>query len=129
MPIDPNLIPLIEGIVNEEGLSISETVNRLLSFAISDHHITNGNLLRWDSLMPRPQDAPGFQVQQTLIQQLAKVQGRSLASAVPDLITFLRHQVEDLKTPVFPLPQLLVSQRLSRAARQLAVIGKPRWPG
>ena len=49
------------------------------------------------------------QVQQTLIQRLAKVQGRSLANAVPDLITFLRHQVEDLKTAVFPLPHLLVS--------------------
>ena len=28
--VDPNLIPLIEDIANEEGLSISETVNRLL---------------------------------------------------------------------------------------------------
>ena len=29
--VDPNLIPLIEDIANEEGLTIVETVNRLLS--------------------------------------------------------------------------------------------------
>ena len=58
--IDPNLIPLIEDIANEEGLSIAETVNRLLSFAIGEHHATNDNLFRWDSLTPRQQDTAAF---------------------------------------------------------------------
>ncbi|MCA9918702.1 MAG: helix-turn-helix transcriptional regulator [Anaerolineales bacterium] len=58
--VDPNLIPLIEDIANEEGLSISETVNRLLSFAIGEHHATNDNLLRWDSLTPRQQDTAAY---------------------------------------------------------------------
>ena len=58
--IDANLIPLIQDIANEEGLSISETVNRLLSFAIGEHHATNDNLLRWDSLTPRQQDTAAF---------------------------------------------------------------------
>lgn len=58
--IDPNLIPLIGDIAQEEGLSISETVNRLLSFAIGEHHATNDNLLRWDSLTPRQQDTAAY---------------------------------------------------------------------
>ena len=58
--IDANLIPLIQDIANEEGLSISETVNRLLSFAIGEHHATNDNLLRWDSLTPRQQDTAAY---------------------------------------------------------------------
>ena len=96
----------------------------------------------------RRHDTPPWiaQVQLALIQRLAKVSktpdGRSLASAVPDLITFLRQQVEDLQNGRIPLPQLLVSQRLSReigayrtpspacrAARQLEAVGKPRRPG
>ena len=58
--VDSNLIPLIEDIAKEEGLSISETVNRLLSFAIGEHHATNDNLFRWDSLTPRQQDTAAF---------------------------------------------------------------------
>ena len=58
--VDSNLIPLIEDIAKEEGLSISETVNRLLSFAIGEHHATNDNLLRWDSLTPRQQDTAAY---------------------------------------------------------------------
>ena len=58
--VDSNLIPLIEDIAKEEGLSISETVNRLLSFAIGEHHATNDNLFRWESLTPRQQDTAAF---------------------------------------------------------------------
>ena len=58
--VDSNLIPLIEDIAKEEGLSIAETVNRLLSFAIGEHHATNDNLFRWDSLTPRQQDTAAF---------------------------------------------------------------------
>ena len=58
--VDSNLISLIEDIAKEEGLSISETVNRLLSFAIGEHHATNDNLFRWDSLTPRQQDPAAF---------------------------------------------------------------------
>jgi DNA-binding CsgD family transcriptional regulator len=58
--VDSNLIPLIEAIAKKEGLSIAETVNRLLSFAIGEHHATNDNLLRWDSLTPRQQDTAAY---------------------------------------------------------------------
>lgn len=58
--VDPNLIPLIEDIAREEGLTIPETVNRLLSFAIGEHHATNDNLMRWDELTPRQQDTAAY---------------------------------------------------------------------
>ena len=58
--VDPNLIPLIEDIAHEEGLTIAETVNRLLSFAIGEHHATTDNLLRWETLTPRQQDTAAF---------------------------------------------------------------------
>lgn len=58
--IDPNLIPLIEDIAKEEDLTISETVDRLLSFAIGEHYVTNDNLLRWESLTPRQQDTAAY---------------------------------------------------------------------
>jgi len=58
--VDPNLIPLIEDIANEEGLTVAETVNRLLSFAIGEHYVTNNNLLRWESLTPRQQDTAAY---------------------------------------------------------------------
>jgi DNA polymerase elongation subunit (family B) len=81
-----------------------------------------------------------------MIKRLAKVpkapDGRSLTSAIPHLITFLRQQVDDLKNGRIPLVNLLVSQRLSReiteyrvpspacrAVMQLEAIGKPRRPG
>ena len=58
--VDPNLIPLIEDIAHEEGLTIAETVNRLLSFAIGEHHATTDNLLRWETLTPRQQDTAAY---------------------------------------------------------------------
>lgn len=93
----------------------------------------------------RRHDTPPWiaQVQLALIQRLAKVPtGRPLASAVPDLIVFLRQQIDELRNGRIPLPHLLVSQRLSReigayrmpspacrAAMQLEAVGKPRRPG
>lgn len=56
LQIDPNLIPLLENIALDEGLSLSETVNRLLSFAIGEHHATNENLTLWHTLTEREQE-------------------------------------------------------------------------
>ena len=58
--IDPNLFPLIEDIAREEGLSVTETVTRLLSYAIGEHYATNDNLLRWEMLTPRQQDTAAY---------------------------------------------------------------------
>lgn len=58
--VDPNLIPLLEAIANEEGLTIAETVNRLLAFAIGEHHATNNNLICWEALTPRQQDTAAY---------------------------------------------------------------------
>ena len=93
----------------------------------------------------RRHDTPPWiaQVQLAMIKQLAKVpQGKPLTTALPDLITYLRQQVDDLRNGRIPPEQLLVSQRLSReieayrtpspacrAARQLEAVGKPRRPG
>ncbi|MCP4419916.1 MAG: hypothetical protein GY805_25160, partial [Chloroflexi bacterium] len=66
----------------------------------------------------------------------------SMLEIVPELMTFLRQRVADLRNDRIPLEHLLISQRLSReiaeyrtpspackAAMQLATIGKPRRPG
>ncbi|MCA9944751.1 MAG: hypothetical protein KC449_14775, partial [Anaerolineales bacterium] len=93
----------------------------------------------------RRHDTPPWiaQVQLAMIKRLAKLpNGQPLTTALPDLIAFLRQQVDDLRNGRIPLEHLLVSQRLSReieayrtpspacrAAMQLAAIGKPRRPG
>lgn len=96
----------------------------------------------------RRHDTPPWivQVQLEMIKRLAKVPkapgDRSLTTAIPNLIAFLRQQIDNLKNGRILLEHLLVSQRLSReiseyrvpspacrAAMQLKAVGKPRRPG
>ncbi|MCC6604736.1 MAG: hypothetical protein IT327_16120 [Anaerolineae bacterium] len=149
--------PLLDEISRRTGLPIAlEGIYKWVAFLPSrlDARVPVANRyfgvfqsgeIKMRGIETRRHDTPPWiaQVQLALIQRLARVPpGRPLASAVPDLITFLRQQVDDLQNGRIPLPQLLVSQRLSReieayrtpspacrAAMQLDAIGKPRRPG
>ncbi len=152
--------PLLDEITVRTGLPIAlEGIYKWVAFLPSrlDARVPVANRyfgvfqsgeIKMRGIEARRHDTPPWiaQVQLEMIKRLAKVSqtpnGRPLSCIVPDLITFLRQQVEDLRNGRIPLPQLLVSQRLSReieayrtpspacrAARQLAAIGKPRRPG
>ncbi|MCB8975819.1 MAG: hypothetical protein H6657_00120 [Ardenticatenaceae bacterium] len=149
--------PLLNEITNRTGLPIAlEGIYKWVAFLPSrvDARVPVANRyfgvfqngkIKTRGIEARRHDTPPWitQVQLEMIKQLAKVpNGRPLTSALPDLITFLRQQVNNLRNGRIPLEQLLVSQRLSReieayrtpspacrAAIQLAAVGKPRRPG
>ncbi|MCA9953741.1 MAG: hypothetical protein KC434_03420, partial [Anaerolineales bacterium] len=149
--------PLLDEITQRTGLPIAlEGIYKWVAFLPSrlDARVPVANRyfgvfqsgeIKTRGIETRRHDTPPWiaQVQLAMIQRLAKVPtGRPLASAVPDLIVFLRQQIDELRNGRIPLPHLLVSQRLSReigayrvpsptcrAAMQLDAVGKPRRPG
>lgn len=149
--------PLLSEITNRTGLPIAlEGIYKWVAFLPSrmDSRVPVANRyfgvfqsgeIKLRGIEARRHDTPPWigQVQLAIIKRLAKVKnGQSLTSAIPDLISYLRQQVDDLRNGRIPLEQLLVSQRLSReveayrtpspacrAAMQLAAIDKPRRPG
>jgi DNA polymerase-2 len=149
--------PLLDEITLRTGLPIAlEGIYKWVTFLPSrlDERVPVANRyfgvfqsgeIKTRDIEVRRHDTPPWiaQVQLEMIKRLAKVpDGRCLTTAVPDLITFLRQQVDELKNGRIPLENLLVSQRLSReiaeyrvpspacrAAMQLAASGKPRQPG
>lgn len=58
--IDPSLIPLIESIADREGLSVTDTVNQLLSLAVGEQHIIDENLNLWETLTDREKETAAF---------------------------------------------------------------------
>ena len=58
--VDPILIPLIESIANREGLTPTDTVNQLLSFAVGEQHFIDENLSLWETLTDREKEATAF---------------------------------------------------------------------
>jgi DNA-binding CsgD family transcriptional regulator len=58
--VDPTLIPLIESIANREGLTITDTVNQLLSFAVGEQHFIDENLSLWETLTDREKETAAF---------------------------------------------------------------------
>lgn len=58
--IDPDLIPLLTNIANKEGLSLSDTVHQLLSFAVGEHHFSDENLALWHTLTDREKETAAF---------------------------------------------------------------------
>ena len=152
--------PLLDEITTRTGLPIAlEGIYKWVTFLPSrlDERVPVANRyfgvfqsgkIKTRGIETRRHDTPPWiaQVQLEMIKRLAKVpkalKSRSLTTAIPDLITFLRKQVDELRNGRIPLENLLVSQRLSReieayrtpspacrAAMQLAAIGKPRRPG
>jgi DNA polymerase-2 len=93
----------------------------------------------------RRHDTPPFiaQTQLALLERLAiDPNAEDLSNLLPDLIAFLRRQIHLLRGGRVPLPDLLVTQKLSRelhlyrtpspaarAAMQLQEVGKPVRPG
>jgi len=58
--VDHTLIPLIESIANREGLTITDTVNQLLSFAVGEQHFIDENLNLWETLTDREKETAAF---------------------------------------------------------------------
>lgn len=58
--VDPTLIPLIESIANREGLTATDTVNQLLSFAVGEQHFIDENLSLWETLTDREKETAAF---------------------------------------------------------------------
>ncbi len=58
--VDRTLIPLIESIANREGLTITDTVNQLLSFAVGEQHFIDENLNLWETLTDREKETAAF---------------------------------------------------------------------
>ena len=149
--------PLLAEITRRTGLPIAlEGIYKWVAFLPSrlDERVPVANRyfgvfqsgeIKTRGIETRRHDTPPWiaQVQLALIKRLAKLpNGQPLTTALPDLIAFLRQQVDDLRNGRIPLVNLLVSQRLSReiaayrtpspacrAAMQLAAVGKPRRPG
>ncbi|MCB9009884.1 MAG: hypothetical protein H6656_21365 [Ardenticatenaceae bacterium] len=149
--------PLLAEITRRTGLPIAlEGIYKWVAFLPSrlDERVPVANRyfgvfqsgeIKTRGIETRRHDTPPWiaQVQLAMIKRLAKLpNGQPLTTALPDLIAFLRQQVDDLRNGRIPLEHLLVSQRLSReieayrtpspacrAAMQLAAIGKPRRPG
>ena len=55
--VDKTLIPPIEHIAKREGLSISDTVNQLLHFAVDEQQLADDNLTFWETLTDREKEA------------------------------------------------------------------------
>ncbi len=149
--------PLLDEITLRTGLPIAlEGIYKWVTFLPSrlDERVPVANRyfgvfqnsqIKTRGIEARRHDTPPWiaQVQLAMIKRLAKVpDGRSLTSAIPNMITFLRQQIDDLRNGRIPLEHLLVSQRLSReiaeyrvpspacrAAMQLQTAGKSRRPG
>lgn len=149
--------PLLNEITNRTGLPIAlEGIYKWVAFLPSrvDERVPVANRyfgvfqngeIKMRGIEARRHDTPPWiaQVQREMIKRLAKVpQEQPLTTALPDLITYLRQQVDELQNGRIPPEHLLVSQRLSReiaayrvpspacrAAMQLEAIGKPRRPG
>lgn len=58
--VDPNLLPLIKNIAHREGLTIPETLNQLLSFAVGEQHFVDENLALWELLTDREKETAAF---------------------------------------------------------------------
>lgn len=105
---------------------------------------TDGSL-KLRGIAARRHDTPPWvaRVQTAVLETMARVPpGRPLSDALPQMQVIVRRELEALCNGRVPLPDLLVTQRLSRepdayktpspaarAAAQLAAIGKARRPG
>lgn len=55
--VDSDLTSLIQNIASREGLTVRDTVNQLLSFAVAEHHMADENLTLWHTLTDREKEA------------------------------------------------------------------------
>ena len=58
--VDAELLPLIDNLAAKEGLTHSELVNQLLSFALGEHHMADENLALWETLTDREKETAAF---------------------------------------------------------------------
>ncbi|MCC6604739.1 MAG: hypothetical protein IT327_16135 [Anaerolineae bacterium] len=54
--VDPDLVPLINNLAAKEGLTHTEVVNQLLSFALGEQHMADENLSLWETLTEREKE-------------------------------------------------------------------------
>ena len=58
--VDPDLLPLIDNLAAKEGLTHTEVVNQLLSFALGEQHMADENLALWHNLTDREKETAAF---------------------------------------------------------------------
>ena len=60
IPIDEELLGLLQHIAAKNGLTVPETAHQLLSFAVGEHFMADENLSNWYALTGREKEAAAF---------------------------------------------------------------------